>query len=263
MEIMKQNLAQIRTSCHYDLSKLSSGLGFVVLTVLLLCSSATAFPGQASASVEGHWEGAITREGKTWRINLDVESRPSGPVALLDLVDLAIYGVPFVLTADANKIRLERKQPTGAIVSFVGPIEGDTFTGEFSGVGVTGAPFTLRRTNKTPVILKEEEVTFRNGDVTLAGTMIIPKGPGPHPAIVVTHGGGPDSRQKPGYNSDGYFFARLGVAALAYDKRGVGKSAVAYRTASLEDPADDALAGVRPLKARKDVDARDIGVMGI
>src|SRR5215472_10019071 len=229
-------MAKVRTRCYYFGSRVYSRLGFLVLTILLLCSSAVA---QSSSSGEGHWEGAITREGKTWRVNLDIETRPTGPVALVDLVDYAVYDIPFTVTADSNKLRVERKQPTGATVSFVGTVEGDTFSGEFTGAGVTAAPFTLRRTDKTPVIFKEEEVTFRNGDVTLAGTVIIPKGPGPHPAVVVTHGAGPDGRQKPAYNSDGYFFAHHGVAALIYDKRGVGRSTGEYQTASLEDLADD------------------------
>src|SRR5215204_809226 len=46
----------------------------------------------------------------------------------------------------------------------------------------------------TRVPIAREEVTFKNGDVTLAGTLLIPaakiKG-GKHPALVFTHGGGP------------------------------------------------------------------------
>jgi hypothetical protein len=41
---------------------------------------------------------------------------------------------------------------------------------------------------------RDEEVEFRNGDTTLAGTFIAPATPGPHPAIVLLHGSGPLTR---------------------------------------------------------------------
>ena len=42
----------------------------------------------------------------------------------------------------------------------------------------------------TPLRLRAEEVRFANGDVTLAGTLLLPPGPGPHPACVIVHGSG-------------------------------------------------------------------------
>lgn len=106
--------------------------------------------------------------------------------------------------------------------------------------------------------VREESATFRGGGV-LAGTLTIPRTPGRHPAIVLVHGSGPQSRR------DFHFFrnylAHHGVAVLAYDKRGVGGSAGDWRTATFEDLAADALAGVRLLRARSDVDPRRVGVM--
>src|SRR5262245_52329241 len=233
------NRMQLRNGSRSWISSSCSRLGASLLALLLWCVSSSVAAHQSTNQIEGHWEGTITREGKTWRVNLDAGARPEGgPLALIDLVDFAVYSVPFTLTEDSSSVRLERKQPTGAPITFIGSIKTDAFSGEFTGLGVT-APFAVRRIGKTPDFFKEEEVTFRNGEVTLAGTIIIPKGRGPYPAIVLTHGGGPDGREKPGYKTDGYFLARLGVAALVYDKRGVGKSTGDYQTASLEDLADD------------------------
>jgi pimeloyl-ACP methyl ester carboxylesterase len=229
---------------------------------LLFGATGWAFPHQAPAPIDGHWEGTMTREGKVWRVNLDAESGPSGPLVLIDLVDYAVYGVPFSLTVENNNVRLERKQPTVPSILFDGKVEAGTFSGNFSGLGIT-APFVLKRTRAAPSILKEEEVTFRNGPVTLAGTILVPPGPGPHPAVVCTHGAGPDGRQKASYRSNGYFLARQGFVTLIYDKRGVGLSTGDFQTASLEDLADDALAGVGLLKTRKDVNGNNIGVTGV
>jgi pimeloyl-ACP methyl ester carboxylesterase len=233
-----------------------------LLMLLFLPSNASAASQSPPVVLDGHWTGAMTREGKSWSVNLDVESSAKTPVVLVDLIDYGIYGLPFSIVADSSRVRLERKQPTGPSVLFEGSIAGETFSGNFSGLGVT-APFVLKRTNAPPSVLKEEEVTFRNGEITLAGTVLIPSGPGPHPAVVCTHGSGPEGRQRAAYHSNGYFFARLGFVTLIYDKRGVGSSTGDFQTASLEDLADDALVGVHLLQTRKDVVGRSIGMTGV
>jgi len=53
-----------------------------------------------------------------------------------------------------------------------------------------------------------------------------------------------------------------GVAALIFDKRGVGKSTGDWRTATIDDLAGDAIAGVDFLRREPGVDPRRIGVHG-
>ncbi|HET6977450.1 MAG TPA: alpha/beta hydrolase [Pyrinomonadaceae bacterium] len=105
-----------------------------------------------------------------------------------------------------------------------------------------------------------EEVTFKNGDVTLSGTVLVPASKGRHPAIVYTHGGGPAKREV--YWGLGYLFAARGFVVLSYDKRGVGKSTGNWGEASFQDLADDAVAGARFLQARTDVAPNQIGFFG-
>jgi pimeloyl-ACP methyl ester carboxylesterase len=57
-------------------------------------------------------------------------------------------------------------------------------------------------------------------------------------------------------------FALAGVAALIYDKRGVGESSGDYRKSSFDDLAGDALAGVELLRRRADINYRQIGLHG-
>jgi pimeloyl-ACP methyl ester carboxylesterase len=59
------------------------------------------------------------------------------------------------------------------------------------------------------------------------------------------------------------WFAEHGVAALAYDKRGVNESTGDFRKVSFTELAGDGLAGVAWLKARADIDAKRIGVWGL
>jgi len=56
--------------------------------------------------------------------------------------------------------------------------------------------------------------------------------------------------------------ADAGFLVLRYDKRGVGLSGGRTETATLQDFADDALAAIKYLEERKDVDPRRITIVG-
>ena len=76
---------------------------------------------------------------------------------------------------------------------------------------------------RTAATHRELDVTFTCEGVRLAGTIYLPTGPGPHPAVVWVHGAGEAERLGwggqlvPG-------LVQAGVAVLSYDKRGVGQS---------------------------------------
>ena len=115
----------------------------------------------------------------------------------------------------------------------------------------------------TRVAIRQEEVTFKNGDVTLAGTLLLPAAPSSRvkrPALVFVHGSGAQSREM--YWGLGYLYAARGFAVLAYDKRGVGKSTGNWREASFQDLADDAVAAAKFLQARTDIAPNQIGFWG-
>ena len=107
---------------------------------------------------------------------------------------------------------------------------------------------------------RQEDVRFVNGDVALAGTLVLPSGPGPHPAVVFVHGDGADTRD--GYRFLAERFAKRGVAALIYDKRGAGASSGDWQSSRFTDLAADALAAVDLLVRRGDIDSRRIGLWG-
>jgi fermentation-respiration switch protein FrsA (DUF1100 family) len=76
------------------------------------------------------------------------------------------------------------------------------------------------QTGSGPQAIREESVHVLNGDVNLAGTLVLPNDSKRHPAVVLFHGSGPQARDL----FTARWFAKQGVAALAYDKRGVGES---------------------------------------
>ncbi|MCH8813463.1 MAG: alpha/beta hydrolase [Gemmatimonadetes bacterium] len=143
--------------------------------------------------------------------------------------------------------------PIERTLAFVSNAEGEV-------IGVRwrdrGAPerFAPRAT-----VYREEEVRFRNGDVELAGRLLVPEGRGPHPAIVLVHGWGARTRNT-NYLIVADVFARHGIAALVYDKRGTGGSEGDWQQTSISDHADDALAAVRLLQGRSDINPRQVGI---
>ncbi len=113
----------------------------------------------------------------------------------------------------------------------------------------------------TRIATTEEEFSFRNGDVTLQGTLTMPKGPGPHPAVVLVHGSGPLTRRHIGIWAP--FFASQGFAVLGFDKRGTGASTGDWQQVGFGPLADDVVAAVRALAARSEIRRDRIGLWGI
>jgi dipeptidyl aminopeptidase/acylaminoacyl peptidase len=74
------------------------------------------------------------------------------------------------------------------------------------------------------------------------------------------HGSGAEGRYASRFLAD--FFARQGIAALIYDKRGVGSSSGNWRSSTFRYLAQDAIAGIDLLKYRPDIDAKRIGIYG-
>jgi pimeloyl-ACP methyl ester carboxylesterase len=111
--------------------------------------------------------------------------------------------------------------------------------------------------------VETEEIAFPGAGVHLSGSVTCPDtGPG-CPGVVLIGGSGPSDR-----HNDGYFdalrthLAGAGVAVLAYDKRGAGRSTGAWATATVDDLAHDAAAAVAALQAHPRVAAGAVGVLG-
>jgi dienelactone hydrolase len=109
--------------------------------------------------------------------------------------------------------------------------------------------------------VKEEQITFTNGEVKLVGTLLLPASDRPVPAVVFVHGASYHERDDNRIEAE--HFARRGIAALIYDKRGCGASGGDWTRASEFDLAGDALAAVRLLNNRPAIDAHHLGLWGM
>jgi uncharacterized protein len=127
---------------------------------------------------------------------------------------------------------------------------------------------------RRPFPYREEEVSFVNerAGIRFHGTLTVPEGPGPHPAAVLITGAGCQDRDESlGPGPDPFFkpflivadaLTRSGVVVLRWDDRGFGKTGGNVLDATSEDSASDALAAIRFLRQRPEVDPARVGIVG-
>lgn len=112
----------------------------------------------------------------------------------------------------------------------------------------------------TLLSIRQDDVAFRSGELTLRGTLLSPRFGRQAPGVVLVHGSGQTSRKA--MMAYAWIFASQGYAALAYDKRGVGASGggpTEWREFSFEHLADDAAAAYRFVQSRPGVNPRRVG----
>lgn len=240
-----------------ELMNMTRAIRFVAAVVL--CALLTASVYAAQTSLDGQWEGGLVREDSEARVTINFKTTDNGIEGTMTMPTVGMFRQPLSKIA-FNSPKAHFEQENVAAV-FDGVIHGNEISGDLQIIGLNGK-FYLKRGKEEPLPYKQEEVRFRNGNVTLSGTLTTPLTGGSHPAIVFTHGGGPDTRDAAKFLAD--HFARRGVASLIYDKRGVGASApeLDWGRSSFDDLAGDALAGVQLLKTRKEINPRKIGLYG-
>ncbi|MCW5724621.1 MAG: alpha/beta fold hydrolase [Maricaulaceae bacterium] len=117
-----------------------------------------------------------------------------------------------------------------------------------------------------PLIGTDHDMTVNANGVTLAGSLRLPDGDGPFPALLLLNGSGSQDRDstvmgRPLFAALASAFAEAGFASLRLDDRGVGGS---DRVApeSPFDLAADAAAAMAMLRARDEIDGRCTALLG-
>ncbi len=116
--------------------------------------------------------------------------------------------------------------------------------------------------------MTESIISIPSSDLILEGTLHA-SGSSPGPAALLISGSGPIDRnsnaKRLAVNVMGQIATHLaadGITSLRYDKRGVGQSDGNYLSTGLHDNIDDARAALTALRARPEVDADQVVVIG-
>ncbi|UGT41058.1 alpha/beta hydrolase [Nocardia yamanashiensis] len=120
---------------------------------------------------------------------------------------------------------------------------------------------------KPPWPYRSEEVGYRSGEITVAGTLTEPNGTGPFPAVVLITGSGAQDRNESLLGHQPFLLladtlTRAGFAVLRTDDRGVGGTGGNLDTSTYQELADDVGAGVSFLRGRAEIDRARIGLLG-
>jgi pimeloyl-ACP methyl ester carboxylesterase len=231
----------------------------------------------AQSRIEGDWSGKIDAGAFKLRLILHVHTKDGATAATLDSPDQNANGLPATLTLGGDHLRISAR---GAAGSFDGALtaDGASLVGKWSGApttftrlapGATVAALNRPQTPVKPYPYREELVAYESSaaNVRLSGTLTMPQGSGPFPAVVLIAGSGPQTRDENVFGHAIFLvladhLTRHGIAVLRYDKRGLGQSTGDYAAATSGDFAADADAGFHYLKTRPEIDAKRIGLIG-
>jgi len=119
-------------------------------------------------------------------------------------------------------------------------------------------------------VVREIELAVPAADgVALAGTLTLPTGPGPHPAVLCVPGSGKIDRDSNAGRVRmelgrplAHTLAAHGIASLRYDRRGVGATPGDWHAVGFLDNRADAAAVLHALRGHPEVAPRAVGVLG-
>jgi hypothetical protein len=202
--------------------------------VLLALVPRSAQDNPKTPKLEGVWLATLKDSSRELRLGFHVVATAGKLTATMDSIDQGANGIPIKeVTYQDGTVRFDLPVIKA---SFEGKInkEGTEIAGEWKATGKY--PLTLKRVDKLPTArrpqepkrplpYREEEITYENkkAKVIFAGTLTLPKGEGPFPAVLMITGSGPQNRDE---EADGHkpflviadYLTRRGIADLKSDE---------------------------------------------
>lgn len=231
----------------------------------------------SNAQIEGYWSGKLTLGAAELELGFDIKAIEQGYSATLDVPAQGAFDIPVDETVFVDGHLQMTMSAMGA--NFSGTLKESVIEGEFTQRGMT-FPLNLAKGEKEaqqarpqdpkpPFNYRIEEVSFTNEKEgnTLTGTLTIPEGKGPFPAMVLVSGSGQQNRDEELMNHRPFwviadYCARHGIAVLRYDDRCMGGSTGEVENATSLDFSYDAEAAFDFLRSQKLIDVSKVGILG-
>jgi uncharacterized protein len=251
---------------------------FLTSTAILFADSPV---NSGNSTLKGYWLGELEIPGVAkLRMGLTVVSPTSVQyTGSLNIIDQSTGEIPFDTISFRNDTLTAEVKKLGIVIW--GPLDagGNKINGEFRQAGAR-FPVLFTRVDKLPELLRPqepnapfpysaEEVVFGNkkDGVKLSGTLTIPSVKGKATAVILVTGSGQQDRNEEIGKHKPFlviadYLTRHGIVVLRYDDRGKGGSTGNFDVSTTGDFANDVLAGIAFLKTRKEVNPRQIGIIG-
>ena len=243
-----------------------------IITIFVSCSL-------FAQNITGKWNGILKAPSIQIRIAFNVSKTDSGYKSTMDSPDQKAFGIPVETTNFTSGI-VKFAIPKG-LIEYEGTVNNDsTIIGYLKQAGQSFSLNLSRAEVEKEKVLRPqepikpypyytEEVTFKNqkANITLAGTLSLPKQQGNFPVVVLISGSGPQNRDEELMGHKPFlvlsdFLTKNGIAVLRYDDRGTAESKGNFNTATSVDFASDVDATVNYLLTRKEINKTKIGLMG-
>jgi pimeloyl-ACP methyl ester carboxylesterase len=250
-----------------------------IILGLFLCTPVLSMGQKPVDRMSGSWMGKLEVSGTQLRIIFHIKVDDQAKMsATLDSPDQGARGIGMgEVTLQGDSLTIEAPVVMG---SYKGIVTSDTtIAGSWQQAGGS-FPLDLKKQQQDLVLNRpqephppypyiEEEVSFlsKAGTFSLGGTLTLPAGEGPFPAVVLVSGSGSQNRDEEIFGHRPFkviadFLTRKGIMVLRYDDRGVGSSGGNPSGATSADNAADARGAFEYLLHRREVDPQKVGVIG-
>lgn len=250
-----------------------------LLLFILSIRTAHARQAQQAERVTGNWSGSLNVMGTELPLVFHITADQGGTLsATMDSPKQGATGIPVEsVRLVQDSLYINMKAIGGAYVGKL--ISPETIDGQWKQGGQSFA-LQLKKGAPTEAVKRPQEPTppypYQNttvnvenkaAGITLAGTLTVPRTEGPHPAVLLLTGSGPQDRDQTIMGHKPFlvladYLTRQGFAVLRLDDRGVGKSGGDFATSTTEDFASDAEAGLAYLRQFKFTDNKKTGILG-